>query len=63
MRYWARSETRIAGHLDDERPSEELWNEHHLEPLGLGPLIEVDTPSRWTSSHSRKYRTLASRPG
>jgi adenylate kinase family enzyme len=43
MRYLARSETRHPGHFDDERPPEELWNEHHTEPLGLGPLIEVDT--------------------
>jgi predicted kinase len=42
-RYRARSETRLAGHFDAERPPEELWNEHHIEPLGLGPLIEVDT--------------------
>ena len=42
-RYRARSETRHAGHLDDERPPDELWNEHHLEPLEIGPLIEVDT--------------------
>ena len=43
QRYQARSATRHTGHLDDERPPEELWNEHHLTPLGLGPLIEVDT--------------------
>lgn len=42
-RYEARAAGRHAGHLDAERPSEELWNEHHLVPLGLGPLIEVDT--------------------
>jgi hypothetical protein len=42
QRYQARS-TRHTGHLDDQRPPEELWNEHHLTPLGLGPLIEVDT--------------------
>jgi predicted kinase len=42
-RYRARSETRHAGHLDDERSPDELWNEHHLKPLGLGPLLEVDT--------------------
>jgi hypothetical protein len=42
-RYEARSTVRHAGHLDAERPPEELWNEHHLVPLGLGPLIEVDT--------------------
>lgn len=42
-RYRARSATRHAGHLDDERPGDELWNRHHLTPLGLWPLIEVDT--------------------
>jgi hypothetical protein len=30
-------------HLDAERPPAELWNEHQLEALGLGPLIELDT--------------------
>lgn len=43
MRYRARTETRRPGHFDDERPPEELWNEHHTEPLGLGQLVEVDT--------------------
>jgi predicted kinase len=42
-RYRARSQTRHARHLDEQRPPEELWNRDHLEPLGLGPLIEVDT--------------------
>jgi hypothetical protein len=42
-RYRARSPGRSAGYFDAERPPEELWNEHHLAPLGLGPLIEVDT--------------------
>ena len=42
-RYRARSASRPAGYFDSERPSEELWNEHHLAPTGLGPLIEVDT--------------------
>lgn len=42
-RYLARSATRHAGHLDSERPPEELWNEHHRTPLGLGPVIEVNT--------------------
>lgn len=42
-RYRARSGSRGRGHFDDERPAEELWNEHHLTPTGLGPLIEVDT--------------------
>lgn len=42
-RYRARTSTRHAGHLDADRPAEELWNEHHLSPLGLGPVISVDT--------------------
>ena len=42
-RYQARSGSRAGGYFDSERPAEELWNEHHLTPLGLGPLIEVDT--------------------
>jgi predicted kinase len=41
-RYRARS-SRAGGYFDSERPAEELWNEHHLTPAGLGPLIEVDT--------------------
>ena len=63
MRYWARSETRIAGHFDDERPPEELWNEHHIEPLGLGPLIEVDTTVPVdVEPLAQRIRALASRP-
>jgi predicted kinase len=42
-RYGARSASRARGYFDSERPAEELWNEHHLAPTGLGPLIEVDT--------------------
>jgi predicted kinase len=42
-RYRARSGSRARGHFDSERLAEELWNEHHLTPTGLGPLIEVDT--------------------
>lgn len=42
-RYRARSGSRAGGYFDSERPAEELWNEHHLTPTGLGPLIEVDT--------------------
>jgi predicted kinase len=42
-RYQARSASRPAGYFDSERPAEELWNEYHLTPTGLGPLIEVDT--------------------
>jgi hypothetical protein len=42
-RYQARSKSRTAGHFDDQRSPEELWHEHHLKPLRLGPLIEADT--------------------
>ncbi len=64
QRYQARSATRHAGHLDAQRPPEELWNEHHLRPLGLGPLIEVDT-SRPVDVEplARRIRALAGRTG
>ena len=42
-RYRRRSTSRHPGHLDDQREPGELWNETHLTPLGLGPLIEVNT--------------------
>jgi predicted kinase len=42
-RYAARAPTRGPGHFDADRPEEELFSEHHDTPLGLGPLIEVDT--------------------
>jgi hypothetical protein len=42
-RYRRRSQNRHAGHLDGQRTPNELWNDSHLIPLGLGPLIEVDT--------------------
>lgn len=42
-RYRARSTGRHRGHLDAERTDDELWNEHLLRPLGLGPVIEIDT--------------------
>jgi predicted kinase len=42
-RYRARIRSRHAGHLDQQRSPDELWNEHHLRPLGLGPLINVNT--------------------
>jgi predicted kinase len=42
-RYRARSATRGAGHFDAERRPEELWNEAHLTPTGLAPVLEVDT--------------------
>ena len=39
-----RSRHRAAGHLDAERDEAELWGEA-VAPLGVGPLIEVDTGS------------------
>jgi predicted kinase len=63
-RYNARSATRHAGHLDDERPPDELWNEHHLKPLGLGPLIEVDTSGPVdVGPLAKRIKALAGRPG
>jgi AAA domain len=44
-RYRARSASRHPGHLDADRTEDELWNEQLVRPLGLGPLIEVDTSS------------------
>ena len=40
-RYHARA-GRHAGHLDGERTEDELWG-RTVEPLGVGPLVEVDT--------------------
>ncbi len=44
-RYQARAATRHGGHLDTARTSDELWGRPVL-PLGVGPLVEVDTSSR-----------------
>jgi predicted kinase len=41
-RYEARATTRHEGHLDDLRSADELWG-RPVPPLGVGPLIEVDT--------------------
>ena len=41
-RYRARAGQRHAGHLDDARSAEELWGEPP-RPLGLGPVVTVDT--------------------
>ena len=43
QRYRARTPTRHAGHLDDQRTEEELWGADAHQPLRLGPLVEVDT--------------------
>jgi predicted kinase len=44
-RYRARASTRHAGHLDAARSDEELWGEPP-SPLGLAPVVEVDTSAR-----------------
>ena len=41
-RYRARASRRDAGHLDDARSDDELWGEPP-RPLGLGPVVVVDT--------------------
>ena len=41
-RYAARSGSRHVGHLDAARDEEELFGERH-RPLGVGPLLTVDT--------------------
>jgi predicted kinase len=41
-RYRARTGHRHAGHLDDARSDQELWGEPS-RPLGLGPVVVVDT--------------------
>jgi predicted kinase len=41
-RYVARAATRHPGHLDTARTDQELWGQPS-RPLGLGPVIEVDT--------------------
>jgi predicted kinase len=41
-RYRARAGRRHTGHLDLERTEDELWG-RPVAPLGVGPLVEVDT--------------------
>lgn len=41
-RYYARAAARHHGHLDLQRTDAELWG-RPVHPLGVGPLIEVDT--------------------
>jgi predicted kinase len=43
QRYRARTPTRHAGHLDDQRPEDELWGPNASRSLRLGPVLEVDT--------------------
>jgi predicted kinase len=42
-RYRARDGTRHPGHLDFAHQPEELWNEQSSAPLGIAPVIVVDT--------------------
>ncbi len=41
-RYRRRAVGRASGHLDLQRDEDELWA-RPVEPLGVGPLVEVDT--------------------
>ena len=41
-RYQERAATRHSGHLDSVRTFDELWG-RPVAPLGVGPLVEVDT--------------------
>ena len=42
QRYYARADRRHPGHLDRDRDDDELWG-RVVSPLGIGPLVEVDT--------------------
>ena len=42
-RYSARVAERHRGHLGRARPSAELWSDELLTPLGVGPVVPVDT--------------------
>jgi predicted kinase len=59
-RYQARSGSRHAGHLDAARADAELWGTPP-RPLGLGPVVEVDTsgPVDAARLSARLARTLA----
>lgn len=41
-RYGTRTGTRHPAHLDAERSFEEMWDDH-ITPLGVAPVVEVDT--------------------
>jgi predicted kinase len=56
-RYLARAAGRHPGHLDRERTEDELWGRPVL-PLGVGPLIEVDTSGQVdVASLARRIRS------
>jgi predicted kinase len=62
-RYRARAGQRDAGHLDAARSDAELWGEPS-RPLGLGPVVDVDTsgPVDVPLVAARLARVLAARP-
>jgi hypothetical protein len=63
-RYRERATLRHAGHLDALREESELWNEELLTPLGLGPVIEVDTSAEVDlDALVSQIRTSISSPG
>jgi predicted kinase len=61
-RYRARTDTRHRGHLDLERQPDELWNEQNSTPLGIAPVIVVDTTAQVdvTDIAARIQRVIAS---
>jgi len=60
-RYAERARFRHAGHLDAGRVEDELWDPVHSEPLGVGPLIEVDTTREVAIDQlAERVRALAS---
>ena len=47
-RYRARASRRLAGHLDDERSDDDIWNDENAQPIaGPWPVIEVNTNTRF----------------
>lgn len=44
IRFRARSGSRAAGHFDDQRSDDDIWNDEIAEPVAGGwPVIEIDT--------------------
>jgi hypothetical protein len=59
----ARAARRHHGHLDRDRSEGELWG-RPVPPLGVGPLIQVDTGGPVdVASLARRIREAAERPG
>ncbi|HEY2320946.1 MAG TPA: hypothetical protein VGH67_21750 [Solirubrobacteraceae bacterium] len=65
-RYRARSAASAragAGDFDDVRTPEELWDDH-LTPLGMGPVVEVDTSSAVSiTAAARRVRDFSKHAG